>query len=85
MRVPGSLLILLILLTLNQSGCGPDRPETVPPELRAAIDSFYAAVEHGDVEARIALFAEDALMLPNHWTLIRGKAVSYTHLTLPTN
>jgi hypothetical protein len=37
----------------------------VPPDLVAAIDSFYAAVAAGDLEARIALFADSAIMMPN--------------------
>jgi ketosteroid isomerase-like protein len=37
------------------------------------MDEFYTAVDSGDREAHIALFAEDAIMMPNHWTLSRGK------------
>ncbi|MBN2170625.1 MAG: nuclear transport factor 2 family protein [Candidatus Krumholzibacteriota bacterium] len=43
-------------------------------DLDAAIAAFYAAVASGDVEARIALLAEDAVMLPSHWTPAAGKA-----------
>lgn len=53
--------------------CGPRQDEGVPPELRAAIDDFYAAVEAGDGEARIALFSDSAIMMPNHWTMWEGK------------
>ena len=48
-------------------------PEALPQELLATIESFYAAIESGDVEARIALFADDILMMPNHWTISRGR------------
>jgi hypothetical protein len=30
------------------------------------IDAFYYAIEAGDAEARIALFGDDAIMMPNH-------------------
>ena len=54
-------------------------PSALPPELLETIDAFYASVEAGDVEARIALFADDAIMMPNHWTRLEGKdAISET-------
>jgi ketosteroid isomerase-like protein len=47
--------------------------EVLPEELLGAIDSFYSAIESGDVEARIALLGDDVVMMPNHWTMSRGK------------
>ena len=38
-----------------------------------AINAFYAAIEAGDDEARIEMFTDDAIMMPNHWTMSRGK------------
>ena len=48
-------------------------PGALPEDLQAAIDVFYAAIELGDVEARIGLLADDVLLVPNHWTMTRGK------------
>ncbi|MCK4250488.1 DUF4440 domain-containing protein [candidate division WOR-3 bacterium] len=38
-----------------------------------SIAAFYAAIEANDVEARIQLLSDDVIMMPNHWTMIRGK------------
>jgi len=62
-----------LLVMLVGVGCGADRGSTVPADLRLAIDAFYAAVESADAESRIAMFTDDALMLPNHWSPTRGK------------
>lgn len=47
--------------------------EDIPADLREAIDAFYAAIENGDAEARISMFSEDAIMMPNHWTRREGR------------
>ena len=39
------------------------------------INSFYASVDSGDVEARIELLAEDVMLMPNHWQVMNGKAL----------
>lgn len=54
-------------------GYAPQQEEGIPADLRAAIDAFYAAVAAGDSEARIAMFSDDAIMMPNHWTRWEGK------------
>jgi len=41
--------------------------------LTQTIDAFYAAIEAADGEARIAMFTDDAIMMPNHWTRYEGK------------
>lgn len=46
----------------------------LPPELEEAIARFFAAVESGDLEARLALLAEDALVLPDHGPPMVGRA-----------
>ena len=46
--------------------------EALPAELVTTIESFYSSVESGDVEGRIALFSDDIVMMPNHWTVSRG-------------
>lgn len=64
---------LSALLLGGLAGCAAPPPAGVPADLQAAIEGFYAAVEAGDVEARLALFDDDILMMPNHWTMMRGK------------
>ncbi len=66
--------VLLALLLGVMLGCGQVcQEEGVPAELTATIDAFYAAIEAADGEARIAMFTEDAIMMPNHWTMYKGK------------
>jgi uncharacterized protein (TIGR02246 family) len=71
----GSLTTTLVLAAsfLAIPCCTTQQEEGVPPELNAAIDAFYAAVEAGDAEAHIAMFTDDAIMMPNHWTMVEGK------------
>ena len=45
----------------------------LPVALQEAIGRFYAAIESDDVEARVELLDEDIIMMPNHWTMSRGK------------
>lgn len=66
-------LVVIPLLFAACSGCGTGREERVPADLEAAMSAFYTAIEAGDGEARIALFTEDAIMMPNHWTMYRGR------------
>lgn len=69
-----SRLLVLLVVSCVLIGCDRSRPDDIPTELQDAIEQFYAAIEEGDAGARIALFSDNAIMLPNHWTLIRGKA-----------
>ncbi|MFZ1947609.1 MAG: nuclear transport factor 2 family protein [bacterium] len=69
-------LLMLIVLAVAGAGCGPGEErgaESLPADLEAAITAFYAAIEAGDAEARLALFSDDAAMMPNHWTMYRGR------------
>ncbi len=52
---------------------GSQASGALPEGLQTAIDVFYAAIESGDVEVRVGLLADDVLMMPNHWTMTRGK------------
>jgi len=45
----------------------------LPVELQGQIETFYASIENADVEARIELMHDDIVMMPNHWTMSRGK------------
>jgi len=53
--------------------CGRES-SALPGNLQTAHDSFYSAIETGNDKARIALFADDAIMMPNHGPLIQGKS-----------
>jgi ketosteroid isomerase-like protein len=46
---------------------------SAPDELLESITSFYAAIETADAEVRINLLADDVILMPNHWTMLRGK------------
>lgn len=45
----------------------------LPAKLEETIAQFYATIEAGDAETRLELFSDDAILMPNHWTMIRGK------------
>ena len=47
--------------------------QPLPAELQAAVDAYYASIEKGDAKARIKLLDSGMIMMPNHWTMIRGK------------
>ncbi len=75
-RLPFRTYILLVLPFCVLLGCiNQQQPqeEGVPAELTTTIDAFYAAIEVADGEARIAMFTDDAIMMPNHWTRYEGK------------
>jgi ketosteroid isomerase-like protein len=70
-RSCGLLLISAVFAIL--SGCEQNQQKGIPADLEAAIDAFYAAVEAGDAEPRIAMFTDEAIMMPSHWTMYKGK------------
>ena len=72
MKKPVAIVLVLILTSVF--GCEQvQQEEGIPTSLTSAIDAFYAAVEAGDVEARIGMFTDSAVMMPNHWTRYEGK------------
>lgn len=66
------VLILPMALALC-SGCGQQQDVDIPADLQTAIGAFYAAIDAGDSEARIAMFSDEAIMMPNHWSMSEGK------------
>ena len=77
-----SVLLICTLGVTFCTGCQSQQHSTprqegqgVPTTLSAAIDTFYTSIENDDIETRIALFADSAMMMPNHWTMSRGKDV----------
>jgi len=65
------LLILMLVLAICL-GCEKHQEEGIPADLQATIDAFYAAIETGDAEARILMFTEKAIIMPNHWNMSKG-------------
>jgi uncharacterized protein (TIGR02246 family) len=49
--------------------------ETDMPNLMKTIDEFYTAIEAGDFEKRMELFADSAIVMPNGGQIIRGREV----------
>ena len=47
--------------------------EEIPPDFLAAVDAFYEAIETDDHEARIEMFTEEAIMMPDHGLRLEGK------------
>ena len=43
--------------------------------LMQTIDEFYAAIEAGDFDKRMEMFADSAIVMPNGGNIIRGKQV----------
>lgn len=83
------LVVLCALLHLTVPTMAPaesgQSATALPSELLQTIDHFYAAIETGDTDARIALFADDAIMMPNHWTMIEGKEAIATTIRSGAN
>ena len=68
MRLAVSLISVLLLFAC----CSDDERKTYEfDRLCRTIDSFYAAVENGDTQARLDLFTPDAMMLPNYGEIIQ--------------
>jgi ketosteroid isomerase-like protein len=66
-----AIVFMLMLSSCSKQAMEPSH--TARYALEEAIESFYAAIEAGDVEARVALFHENAIMLPNHGQIIQGE------------
>ena len=64
-------VILLILLCFFLTGCKFDDKEKADMhQLKKTIDEFYSAIDSGNSEKRLSLFAPDAIIMPNHGKLI---------------
>lgn len=63
-----SILLPLVVVTMH---CTSETDNT--DAVMKSITAFYASIELGDTEARIDLLAEDVILMPNHWTILRGK------------
>lgn len=73
MRVRPSVIFLVIVISLMLNGCEQYRSDVRSAErLETAIEAFYRAIKTDDVEGRLALFADDAIMMPDGGRLISG-------------
>ncbi len=60
---------VLLLLSLNVF-C---QDKSIEPDLlKEAINKFYLAIEKGDTKTRLALFADDAIMMPPGAGIVKG-------------
>jgi len=66
-----SAMMLLVLVGCARSPADSEQENL--ESLQLAITHFYEAIENGDVEARVVLFSEDAIMMPNHGPIIKGE------------
>ena len=66
---------LLIAVVAGCASSAAAQETTAKDDLMATIATFYAAIEAGDAETRIGLLADDVILMPNHWTFLRGKDV----------
>ena len=71
MRKFAKVLFILLPLVILISQCTDEHDDTI--EVMNSINEFYKAIEVGDVEERIELLADDVIIMPNHWTIVRGK------------
>ena len=71
----GLLTIITILMIISTNCCAKHtiESEELPLALKQTIDIFYKSIENDDIETRISLFSENAIMMPNHWTITKGK------------
>jgi ketosteroid isomerase-like protein len=65
--------VLLVSLMLASVPTVVAEDTTGNTDLTQTIAAFYAAIEGGDVEARIGLLADDVILMPNHWSMLQGK------------
>jgi len=73
--MPGKITIA-ILICLAAFALADDSGKEIRADrarLLQTITDFYDAIENGDHERGIALFWDDATMMPDEWTVIRGK------------
>jgi len=74
MKVTVLGIIVAFILVCSLLACSGNKEDSAAIEqLNQSIQSFYDAVEAGDVEAVIALFSEDVIIMPNSVELSRGK------------
>jgi uncharacterized protein (TIGR02246 family) len=82
-------LMLAVGTVLALDACAPAAPPAVDTAndeaaLKAATHTWLAAYNAGDVEKIVALYAEDAVLMPPHASVANGHAAIRTFLTADT-
>jgi ketosteroid isomerase-like protein len=71
LRVYGLILVLLFSSVSLYPGGQKEKGDV--DKLRQTIAAFYDAVNTGNADKRAEMFTSGAMLLPNHWTAIKGK------------
>ncbi len=66
-------IICLQVITVSCEGKTTNEINELPASLTQTINKFYESIDKSDAETRISLFSNNAIMMPNHWTITRGK------------
>lgn len=82
-------LVLAVGTVLALSACAPGAPPVVDTAadeaaLKAATATWLEAYNAGDVEKMVALYAEDAVLMPRHAPVANGHAAIRAFLTADT-
>ena len=86
-------LVLAVGIVLALSACAPAAPPAAPPTvdtagdeaaLKAATLTWLESYNAGDVEKIVALYAEDAVLMPPHAPVANGHAAIRAFLTADT-
>ena len=82
-------LVLAVGTVLVLGACAPAAPPAVDTAadetaLKAATSTWLAAYNAGDVEKMVALYAEDAVLMPPHAPVANGHAAIRAFLTADT-
>ncbi len=73
MKPRAPVILLAIAIPVVLAACEQYRSDVRSVErLETAIEEFYQAIETNDVEGRLALFADEAIMMPDGGDLIGG-------------
>lgn len=67
-----SLILMLLFPFLSLYAAEQKEKEDID-RLRETIAAFYDAVDTGNAAKRAEMFTDNAMLLPNHWTAIKGK------------
>jgi len=68
-----SIAFLAVFLTVAVVMVAKSQAAGDKGDLLKSIAAFYTAIEANDAEARIQLLSDDVILMPNHWTMVRGK------------
>lgn len=67
------LMMLVLIGTLIPLRVAGQSIETSRQQLEQTITKFYDAISRGDALSRVVLLDSNVILMPNGWTMIRGK------------